>query len=210
MKISVQVEIDRDWARRHKDYIVDASLHTNKKLATNTKSLVRGAIKSSGGKLGKLATAFTTTVYENPIGVGGAFTGYFRKGTGYAGIFETGGVITPKRGKFLWQPTRQVIGLMGKRRMSPKEWIAKIGPLEYATINGTPTLVGEYGLKKNPRSARLAKRLNKKTGTQTAKIPVFFGYTSASISKKWNLKSVVEKEASKGPDYMHDFLKGKS
>lgn len=100
----------------------------------------------------------------------------------YAGIFEHGGPIAGK--PYLWLPIEK--NLPGGNRMTPKKWVAQIGPLQAVKRGGKALLVGKIGGKT---------------------IPLFIGVATVNMPKKFDIIATVKRVAAQLPELYSKNLK---
>lgn len=100
----------------------------------------------------------------------------------FAGIFETGGAIKGK--PLLWLPIEATVG----KRMTPKKFIAQGGKLRSVkNAKGRPLLV--------------AKNISGKS------VPVFFGISTVSLRKRFNIVPIIRRAASRLGEFYFQHLK---
>jgi hypothetical protein len=116
---------------------------------------------------------------------------------GYLNIFEVGGVIRPKK-SLLWLPLDSVPTGEKGRKLTPKQFIQRVGPLHSVGRigGGKPLLVGAGNVKR-ATSARTTFRKNAPVRAGRSRglvnVPLYVGIPSATIRKKLNLKAVVRR-----------------
>lgn len=118
----------------------------------------------------------------------------------YAGIFETGGHISPKGRQFLWLPTANAPKKIGRERISPALYIARIGPLRFVhRIGHKPLLFADVRVgARTARSGRqkfalaTLRRGAVRRGSPRGKgvmvsIAMFVGLTGVEIHKRTHI-----------------------
>ena len=137
---------------------------------------------------------------------------------GYATVFETGTTIVGK--PLLWLPLPTVPDSIGSKPMTPKQFVANIGPLfTMRTGHGGPPLLGGYmqglagsniTIAKLRRGSALHRLGVRGRGGQSRAskglvlTPLFFGVTSVTLRKRWNVEQVY---ADAQQQISRDFLK---
>lgn len=115
----------------------------------------------------------------------------------YLNIFETGGTITGK--PLLWLPLPTVPLGAGGKRLTPKQYTERIGPLHSARGAKTPLLVGKGSRQQILRATSKAVRFRKRAGLSqgTVNVPLFVGVPSVNIRKKFDLAAIVARTRAK-------------
>lgn len=134
----------------------------------------------------------------------------------YANIFETGGTISGS--PLLWLPLPNVPtsipGTRGGRvHMSPAAYVRSIGPLHAIYRPGKPPLLAAYlpaGAAITVRNLKIGARGGKTRPGAPSKrlvsVPLFFGISSVSLKKRFNLTPLFTKaQASLGELYLKNF-----
>lgn len=127
----------------------------------------------------------------------------FKFRVGYFNVFEEGATITGK--PLLWVPTENVpFGTRG-RRLTPKEYVERVGPLFSARGSSKPMLLGKgsrsSGILRASRSSVKVRRSSVRRGTlQGQAVPLFIGVKSITIPKKFDIKGVVRRVSTKIPE----------
>jgi len=109
----------------------------------------------------------------------------------YLNVFETGGTIQGK--PLLWLPLDTVpLGASGKR-LTPKQYVDRIGSLHSVRGGKTPLLVGKGTRGQILRATAKAVRFRKRAGLQQGQvnIPLFVGVRAVNIRKKFDLAGIV-------------------
>lgn len=128
----------------------------------------------------------------------------FKFRIGYFNVFEEGATITGK--PLIWIPTDNVpFGSRG-RRLTPKEYVDRVGPLFSARGSAKPMLVGKgsrsSGILSASRSAvRVRKSAVRKGTLQSQAVPLFIGVKSVTIPKKFDIKGIVQRVGAQIPEY---------
>lgn len=187
-----------------------------------------GKLAEQKGRQAIGAAGFTSNVQRTLRALNKPPSGYVLNPTvwlhstvNYLDVFETGRTITGS--PYLWLPLPNVPpnvgsgtkfgGLISRPHMTPRQYIAKIGPL--ITIkgkNGLPMLAAVIK-KRSSTKGRPSRKTLGKTATQTRffaqdkvvteTIPMFFAVSSVTIPKKFDVHAATE-EAFKS---LQDFYK---
>jgi hypothetical protein len=123
----------------------------------------------------------------------------------YAGVFEDGATIGGK--PLLWLPLKTVPLGTGGRQLTPRQFIARIGPLVSVNIPGRrPLLVGKGGRSTILRATEKVTRLRKGAvarGIRSVSVPLFVGIEAVAIRKKFHLRDIFSRAgASLGAFYL--------
>lgn len=134
---------------------------------------------------------------------------YIHTTVNYLDVFETGKTIVGS--PYLWLPLPNVPpnpgsgvqfgGLVGRPHMTPRQYIAKVGPLITMHRPGKPPMLGAVveGPSTKPGRARLRRTfLKQRFGEKTRPthiVPMFVGVHSITISKKFDVKQAIEDQA---------------
>ncbi len=133
---------------------------------------------------------------------------YIHSTVNYLDVFETGRTITGS--PWLWLPLPNVPpnpgsgvkfgGLIGRPHMTPRQYVAKVGPLITMHRPGKPPMLGavvETGGKPTRRRLRstFLKGVfgEKRRGTKV--VPMFVGVHSITIGKKFDVQQAIEDTA---------------
>lgn len=113
----------------------------------------------------------------------------------YDHVFQSGATIQPKHRQFLWLPLPNVpLGSSG-RKLTPRQYIDRLGPLQFVNRGAHPLLLGRATTKTvtraTDRAVRVKKRAVKAGKILGAKVPLFFGKTSVTIQKKFDVPGAV-------------------
>lgn len=110
-------------------------------------------------------------------------------------VFEHGAVIAGK--PFLWLPTDNVPLGQGRRRLTPRQYRERVGPLTSARGTRVPMLLGTASratvLRATAKVVRVRKRAVKLGALQGAKMPMFIGIPLVNIRKRVNLEAIVRR-----------------
>jgi hypothetical protein len=115
----------------------------------------------------------------------------------YAEIFENGAIIAGK--PYLWLPTSNAPQRLGGVRISVRQYLAQIGPLEFAARPGKPPLlVAKLRIagKVTVRKVRQAGLISG-AAESARSIPMFVGITQANIPKKFDVLGAISRAAAK-------------
>lgn len=129
---------------------------------------------------------------------------YIHSTVNYLDVFETGKTITGH--PWLWLPLPNVPpnpgsgtkfgGLIGRPHMTPRQYVAKVGPLVTMHRPGKPPMLGavvETGgrpTRRRLRSTFLKQRFGEST-RRTIVVPMFVGVSSITIGKKFDVTQAI-------------------
>jgi hypothetical protein len=127
----------------------------------------------------------------------------------YAGIFEDGARIAGS--PYLWLPTRGIPATIGGKRMTPRNFIAQIGPLHSVRAAGKPPMLAAYmqaggrsigkvtlaKLRAGSALGRLGVRSRRGGfgGRGVVSVPVFIGVSMVNIRARFNLRPIFRQAA---------------
>lgn len=124
---------------------------------------------------------------------------YFR--TGYFNVFEEGTTIKGK--PLLWVPLPTVPFGKGRRRLTPRQYVERLGPLHYVRGKKNPLLVGAASrsgvLRATLDVVRVRKRAVAAGAIRTGNVPLYVGLKSVRIPKKFNIKEIIRRVAAMIP-----------
>lgn len=125
----------------------------------------------------------------------------------YLNVFEEGATISGK--PLLWLPLETVPLGVGGKRLTPKQYIDRVGPLHSAKNAPKPMLVGKGSRAQILRATSKAVKFRKKAGLQqgTANVPLFIGVPTVTVAKKFDLRSIVQRANAKLADLFVKNLK---
>lgn len=114
---------------------------------------------------------------------------------GFWSVFESGAVI---RGRpLLWLPTDNVPLGTGKRRLTPRQYRERVGPLTAARGTKRPILLGQASratvLRATAKVVRLRKRAVRAGALLGAKVPMFIGVPLVNIGKRVDLEAILRR-----------------
>lgn len=183
----------------------DAANVTAQNIKSKGRAMIRGSYKNMGG----LANAFRVTVLPKnkkattPALIASVSTsaksGQKDEYTqGYTKVFEKSAsseVRRPITGR-MWIPFPDAKKLMGRKRITPKQWGRK---LKFATFGDTVVALANIGFKtQTPRKFRSAKapRLIKRAKKTDAEnwVPMWYLATQVDIAPQWELRSLIKRE----------------
>jgi hypothetical protein len=152
--------------------------------------------------------AFRSTLYpKSGVSVRPAARVYHK--IGYFRVFEEGATITGK--PKLWLPLDTVPLGTGGRKLTPKQYVQRIGPLRSVNAPGKPPLlVGRAGRGTILRATNKVTRLRKGAltrGVFGASVPLFVGIDAAKMPKKFSLYQAIERAADRLPEFYVKNLK---
>lgn len=130
----------------------------------------------------------------------------------YAGVFEEGAQI---RGKpLMWIPFNDVPQKLGsKKAMTPKNFEARVGPLQFVRRAGKPPLlVAKMKVSRGKTSDKITlAKLRAASSTTTEKVrsvPIFVGVSSVNIRKRLNIVAIVKRARDMMPAIFASKIKG--
>ncbi len=191
--------------------IAKAATLTIKGTADNVKIGGRSNIAAAGFSK-KWQNAFRVNVYPKKVDSVDASLYAYHK-IPYAGVFETGMTITGN--PMLWIPLPGIPLRFGGRRLTPKMFVATIGPLHSVNIPGKPPMLAAYlsaGATTSNITVRKLKSgalIKSKRGINAViSVPIFYGVSAVKLAAKFNLKEVFNKaKNSLGKLYLENMRK---
>jgi Family of unknown function (DUF6441) len=156
---------------------------------------------AAAGFSGKWQNAFRADVYPKGgrvFSMNAAALVYHK--ISYAEIFENGATIAGK--PYIWLPTDNVPQRLGGQRISVRQYLSQIGPLEFAQRPGKPPLLVaklRIGGRVTARKVRQA-GLIAGAGEAVRSIPMFVGITQATVPKKFDLLGAIARAAAQLPE----------
>jgi hypothetical protein len=117
----------------------------------------------------------------------------------YLNVFQEGATVAGK--PLLWVPLDSVPDGDRGRKLTPKQYTQRVGPLHSARGADTPMLVGKGTTKTITRATSKFVRFRKKAVTSgklqgSANVPLYVGISAARIKKRMSLSAVVRRVAS--------------
>jgi hypothetical protein len=183
---------------RARDRIAAAATAAMRDAANQLKTKGRAAI-AAGGMSTKFQNALRVKVFpEQGDSISPAVIAYSK--IPYAGVFEDGATISGS--PFLWLPLDNAPFGRGGNRMTPKKFIATIGPLYAISRPGKPPLLGAVIRATDARAAKgvslsLLRRGRNPNGRGTVRlVPVFIGIRRVTDPKKFDINDVAREVAS--------------
>lgn len=130
----------------------------------------------------------------------------------FTSLFSQGGTHTGK--PFMWLPLDTVPIGAGHKRLTPKQYRARIGPLFSVRRAGKPILVGKGSSSTIARATAKAVRFRKAAVTRGIlrgpNVPLFIGISTVNIPKKFDVKSIIDRVQDRiGELYLKHFQAGK-
>jgi hypothetical protein len=129
----------------------------------------------------------------------------FKFRRGFFSVFEEGATIQGK--PLLWLPLETVPFGRGNKRLTPKEYSARIGPLAKTKGTNPPYLVGKTSragvLRATTSNLTLRKRGRRAIKTApllSQNVPLYVGVPSVTIPKKFDVKGVIQDVAKQIPE----------
>jgi hypothetical protein len=169
----------------------------------------RKSIAAAGFQTKKFASSLHAKVYPESGTSLRPFARIYSK-IPYAGVFETGETIAGK--PLLWLPLENTPIGDGGKRMTPAQFVAKIGPLYSVHLkSGIPilaTVVRETDARarKTP-SWSLIKRGRNPSGRGTVRyLPMYHGVSSVTDPKKFDVEAAVKSVANQLPELFAQYL----
>lgn len=116
----------------------------------------------------------------------------------FIGVFQSGKSITGK--PLIWLPLDNIPQKIGGKRMTPRNFEASIGKLQFVKVPGHPPLLvapiattSTGALPKKITVGRLRGRAKKQGKPRL--VPVFVGVRNVDIAKRFNTKPVIDRAA---------------
>lgn len=156
-----------------------------KEAESDLKKKARGAI-ASGGLSKKWQNALRVNSYPRGGRSLSAALYMFHK-ISYAHVFEDGAEIAGK--PYLWLPLPNVPKKLGRDKMTPENYIRKIGPL--VSMKGSKPLLGG-GTSAKKKGGKVTLSALKKGAKGGRTIPLFFGVRSVTIKSKFKTREAAE------------------
>lgn len=176
--------------------IAQAATAAVKEAAAQVRNESRAAMLGAGfsGRTSRAMKSVLTPKTGDSINVSADF---FLK-PAYLKVFETGETITKT---FMWIPLETVPFSTGSRRLSPKQYVSRIGPLFSARgARGVPLLVGkgtrQQVLRATKKFIRFRKGNIKFERQGTVNVPLFVGVDVVKFRKRFDFIGIVEKARS--------------
>lgn len=140
----------------------------------------------------------------------------------YAGVFENGATIAGS--PLLWLPLSGVPNKIGALRMTPRNYIANIGPLHSINVPGKAPMLAAYieggiggagkitlgKLRAGGALGRLGvKGGRSQRGRHLISVPIFVGISAVKLRARFGLAAIFEKAAAGVPEkYLAQLAKG--
>lgn len=123
---------------------------------------------------------------------------------GYANVFERGAKISGK--PLLWLPLPSAPKKIGREKVTPRLYAARVGPLQYVSRPGkAPLLLGKKGGR--GKKTTLASLRKGAAGGPSTSIPLFIGLKTVSIGRKFDISAVAERLLARIPEIYAKNLK---
>lgn len=113
----------------------------------------------------------------------------------YASVFETGAKISGN--PLLWIPLPGISLKFGGRRLTPRLFVEKVGPLHSVNVPGKPPMLAAYmaaSADPNKISVRKLKtgatRIIERGSSSVISVPIFYGISQVQITSKFHLRDV--------------------
>jgi hypothetical protein len=198
-----------------------AALRASDKAAKQATADIRQAMRGAG--LGRLSNAIGTGSDLKKRGTGykrggDAFSasgwvhvrGKSKRTTGALEAYTQGADIKPRRGGWLWIPTKQITGKVGRQKMTPALYRAsgmeeKLGPLvQIQTSPGEALLIVQsVSVDKFAGAGRKARRIGKRLGKDRRRaymVVAFVGIRRTSRAARVTPSSIIAATAARLPD----------
>lgn len=178
-----------EWQRAmdaDRQRVTTAAMRTMKATAARVKSEGRSNIAGAGFS-SKWQNALRVTVYPTR-GQSIDAAVYIRHKIPYAAVFEQGARIAGK--PLLWLPLPNVQQRYGGRRMTPKLFVERVGPLHTIRVTGKrPMLAGYVLANSDTHRLTVAKLRNgqRASSARRKSVPVFVGISSVELHKRFDL-----------------------
>ncbi len=189
--------------------VATAATAAIREAADTVKTRARAEIAGAGFSIG-WQNAFRAQVFPK-TGVAINAAAFFTHKIPYFNVFEEGATIAGK--PFLWLPTKNVPLGRGKKPLTPKQYIDRVGPLISARgRQGNPILLGQGSrksgiLRATDRAVKVRKNAFKKGSLFGDTVPMFVGIASVTIGKKFDIKSIVKQVSEQLPEIYLRHLK---
>lgn len=187
-----------------------ASAATGGMRQTVERTKIRGRAAIAGAGFGKKwQNALRAKTYPE-TGVSIEPAGWIYHRIPYAGVFEDGARIPGS--PYLWIPLSGIPAMIGNKHMTPRNFIAQIGPLHSINVAGKAPMLGAYlqagasigkitisKLRSGSALARLGVRSRRGGfgGKGVVSVPIFVGVLMVNIRARFNLRPIF-KEAGAG------------
>lgn len=117
----------------------------------------------------------------------------------YAGVFEDGARISGS--PLLWIPFSNIQQRVSGKRLTPRLFIATVGPLHSVNIPGKPPMLAAYvssgfgiGKKVTIASLRAGMRRRGKRGAASVRsVPIFFGINAVQLRARFGLQAIFDR-----------------
>jgi len=110
-------------------------------------------------------------------------------------LFERGGTVVGK--PTLWLPLREVPLGVGKKQLTPEQYIARVGPLiKTRGTGGRQYLLGKITRSRVSRATEKSAKLRrprKGSALKLVNVPLYVGIPSVNIPQKFDARSIIER-----------------
>ena len=133
---------------------------------------------------------------------------YTKHKIGFANVFEQGARISGK--PLLWVPLPGTPTKIGGKRMTPRLFSSKVGPLQYVDSGKRPLLFAKVSRGRGSnstfgRSGKVSLARLRKGGNQS--VPVFVGLPIVDIARRFDISGVIDRAIVKLPAKYYNNLR---
>lgn len=134
----------------------------------------------------------------------------------YAGVFEDGARISGS--PLLWLPLPNIQQRIGGKRLTPRLFIASVGPLHSVNVPGKSPMLAAYvsasfgaGKKVTLASLRAGMRRRSRSGLGAVRsVPIFFGINTVQLRARFGLQAIFDRgRAALAQAYMSHMKSGR-
>lgn len=134
----------------------------------------------------------------------------FKFRTGYFNVFEKGATI--QGAPLLWLPLPNVPLGAGRKQLTPKEYVERVGPLfKVRSRDGKQYLVGARTragvVRARADVVKLRKRAVRRGALSQSNVPLYVGVSSVKIPKKLDTAGIVRRVAAQIPNIYHQVVR---
>lgn len=175
------------------DPIAEAATDAVHEIGETVKQLARADIRAAGFS-GRWANALRLNKYPRSGASVDAAAFVYHK-IPYAGVFEDGATIQGK--PLLWVPLSSAPKKIGRSRMTPENYRARVGPLVFVKPPGKPPLlmgqVASISRRSGSRTSLAALRRGAgRGGRGVTLVPIFVGVPAVTIGKKFHIAEIAD------------------
>lgn len=162
---------------------------------TEAGDIVKRDVRAAMGAAGfssRVQNTFRAQVYPKSGPSIKAAVHFFSKWAEPFALFERGGPVSGS--PLLWLPLKNVPLGTGKKPLTPRQYIDRIGPLVSArTKSGRPMLLGKITRSRIVRITEKSARLRKGGALGKVNVPLFIGVPTVTIGRKFDATSIVRR-----------------